>query len=156
MKRFPMVFALALVLTGCGGEGADEVDRETEAIINEWIRAWMAEDVEGVAHLYAEDGIYADAGCPFEMNGRIEIRNMVRGHLRSTDYTTVDPASIEYTDSGAVVSWVWGGTQDGEPFTMQASTAFEIENGVIARSTDSYDLSEAPPGWEAACIAYNG
>ena len=81
---------------------------------------------------------------------------MVMGHLRSADYTTADPVEVTYTDSGAVVEWLWGGTYDGEPFTMEPSTNFEIENGLILRSTDQYERPEAPPGWEQACIEYHG
>jgi len=64
---------------------------------------------------------------------------MVMGHLQSTDYTAADPVEITYTDTGAVVQWVWGGIYDGEPFTMEPSTVFEIEDGLIVRSTDQYE-----------------
>lgn len=116
----------------------------------------MDEDVVGVVDLYDEDGTYADAGCPFEMNGHLSIRGMVSGHLQSTDYLVVDPVEVTYTETGAVVQWIWGGTFRGEEFTMEPSTTFEIEDGLIMRSTDSYERSDAPTEWEADCIEYAG
>jgi uncharacterized protein (TIGR02246 family) len=134
----------------------DPFMEETNRIIQDWIEAWMAKDIDGVADLYAEDGTYADVGCPFEMNGKSAIRGMVSGHVQSATYTVVDPVEISYTDSGAVVQWIWGGTYNGELFTMEPSTTFEIEDGVIVRSTDSYNRSDAPSAWEGDCIEYAG
>lgn len=151
--RMSLLTAIVLLSGACGA--GDESRAETDEIIDSWIEAWMSEDYQGVAALYAEDGTYADAGCPFEMNGKSAIRNMVMGHLQWTDYTTVEAVEIIYSDTGATVQWIWGGTNDGEPFTMEPSTIFEIEDGLIVRSTDQYERSEAPPGWEQDCIQYN-
>jgi uncharacterized protein (TIGR02246 family) len=134
----------------------DAATAETDRIIEAWIDAWIREDADGVADLYAEDGTYADIGCPFEMNGRPAIRNMVAGHLGPADYTIVERVETTYTESGAVVQWVWGGTYDLKPFTMEPSTTFEINNGLITRSTDAYERTESPPSWEQACIDYAG
>ena len=158
MYRIAVALTLGmLVLVGCGG-GTNETDEfraETDAIIDSWVEAWMDEDSRGVADLYAEDGTYADAGCPFEMNGKSAIHSMVIGHLQWTDYTTVEAVEVTYTETGAVVQWIWGGTNSGDPFTMEPSTTFEIEDGLIIRSTDLYERTEAPPGWEQDCIEYN-
>jgi len=134
----------------------DATTVETDRIIQTWIEAWMAEDIDGVADLYAQDGTYADTGCPFEMNGKPAIRDMVSGHVESATYAVVDPVEISYTDSGAVVQWIWGGIYDGRQFTMEPSTTFEIEEGLIVRSTDAYDRADAPPAWEEDCIEYAG
>lgn len=155
MRRVLTVCALTLVVVSCNGDTTDEVNPETEAIINEWIDAWKAEDAMGVGDLYAEDGVYVDAGCPFESVGRVAIRTMAYDHLQSTDYEVAEKVEVTYTDTGAVVQWVWAGLHDGAPFSMEPSTTFEIENGLIVRSTDTYDRADAPPGWEAACIALN-
>lgn len=95
--------------------------------------------------LYAEDGIYADASYPFEY----AVDYLVRTHMGSTTYTAADPINIAYTDTGAIVDWLWEGTMMGAEFSMNASTAFEIENGRIVRSTDSYARCEAP--WTEDC-----
>lgn len=156
--RILVALTLGVLLVGCGGDtnDTDTARAETDAIIQSWIDGWMDEDYSGVADLYVEDGTYADTGCSFEMNGKPAIRNMVMGHLQSADYTVADPVEITYTDTGAVVQWIWGGTYEGEPFTMEPSTTFKIEDGLIVRSTDMYERSEAPPGWEQACIEYHG
>lgn len=153
--RVVAVLAFGVLLIGCASAN-DALRAETDTIIESWRQAWMGEDYTGVADLYAEDGTYADTGCLFEMDGRVAIGNMVQGHLQSADYTTADPVEVTYTDTGAVVQWIWGGTFDGEPFTMEPSTTFEIEDGLIIRSTDMYERPEAPPGWEQACIEYHG
>jgi uncharacterized protein (TIGR02246 family) len=133
----------------------DSVTAETDRIIQAWIDGWLADDPEAVVVLYGDDSIYADIGCPFEMVGKSAIREMVSGHMMHTKYTKSDPVQVTYTDSGAVVQWVWAGTQRSEEFSMDASTTFEIEDGVIIKSTDSYERSDAPPGWEQDCIEYN-
>lgn len=169
-----IVIAAALLATACG-DGAettanvnpattattvaattDAATAEADRIIDAWVDAWMGEDADGVADLYAEDGTYADIGCPFEMHGRSAIRNMVAGHLGAANYTVVERVETTYTESGAVVQWVWEGTYDLERFTMEPSTTFEIDNGLIVKSTDSYERTDAPPGWEQDCIDYAG
>ena len=158
MYRIAVALTLGVLLVGCGGDtnDTDEFRAETDAIIDSWVEAWMAEDSKGVADLYAEDGTYADTGCLFEMNGKPAIHDMVSGHLYWTDYTTVERVETTYTDTGAIVQWIWGGTNNGDPFTMEPSTTFEIEDGLIIRSTDRYERAEAPPGWEQDCIEYHG
>jgi len=139
-------------------ESATTVDPfrvETDRIIQAWIDGWLADDPALVVALYGEDSVYADKGCPFEMIGRAAIRGMVTGHMGGTTYKIADPVEITYNQTGAVVQWIWGGTHRGREFTMEASTTFEIENGLILRSTDSYTRSDAPPAWEQDCIAYN-
>jgi hypothetical protein len=69
---------------------------------------------------------------------------MLRGHLLPTDYTGLDLRSISFTDTGAVVEWILEGTYLDESFSIEASTTFEIDDGLITRSTDSYDISSAP------------
>ncbi len=44
----------------------------------------------------------------------------------------------------AIVEWLWAGTYKDEPFSMNPSTTFETDNGLIARSTDSYTRLDAP------------
>lgn len=134
----------------------DQFRVETDRIIQAWIDGWLADDPAQVLVLYGEDSVYADKGCPFEMIGKAAIRTMVTGHMGATTYTVADPVEITYTRTGAVVQWIWGGTHRAKQFTMEASTTFEIANGLILRSTDSYNRSDAPAAWEADCIAYNG
>lgn len=128
----------------------------TDRLIHAWIDGWLAGDPAQVVALYSEDGVYADEGCPFVMTGKAAIRGMVTGHMGSTTYTVADPVEITYTPTGAVVQWIWAGTNEGEGFTMEASTTFEIEDALILRSTDSYNRSDTPSAWEEACIDFNG
>ena len=44
----------------------------------------------------------------------------------------------------AIVEWLWAGTYRDEAFSMNPSTTFEIDTGLITRSTDSYNRSDAP------------
>lgn len=147
-----LVTVAVLIVGGCSsGNGADEqaatadpVQIETDRIVQAWIDGWIAQDPHAVADLYAEDGTYADTGFPFEMNGRSDIFTMVANHMMTATYTTVDAITITYTDTGAVVDWLWAGTYKDEPFSMNPSTTFETEGELIARSTDSYDRADAP------------
>jgi len=127
----------------------------TDRLIQAWIDGWLADDPAQVVALYAEDGVYADEGCPFVMRGKEAIRWMVTGHMGTTTYTVADPVEITHTRTGAVVQWLWRGTHRGKEFTMEPSTTFEIENGLILKSTDSYNRSDAPSAWEQDCIEYN-
>lgn len=126
-------------------ETTDAANAETLAIIQAWIAGWLADDPNAVIALYADDGIYADAAYPFEY----PVDYLVRNHMATTTYTVVDPLEITYTESGAIVDWVWDGRADGEEFSMNATTIFEIENGKIQRSTDSYERCVAP--WTEDC-----
>jgi uncharacterized protein (TIGR02246 family) len=147
-----LVTVTMLIIGGCStGDDADEqatttdpVRVETDRIVQAWIDGFIASDPDAIAALYAEDGTYADVGFPFEIDGRTGIFTMVANHLMTTIYTAVDPINVTYTDTGAIVEWLWAGTYKDEPFSMNPSTTFEIEDGLITRSTDSYDRSDAP------------
>jgi len=62
---------------------------------------------------------------------------------RLSPYTVADPVNVVHTETGAVVDWPIEGTGKGEAFSMNASSTFEIEDGMIIKSTDSYVRSEA-------------
>ena len=137
---------LGALLVGCGGDTDDAAARrETDAIIQLWIDGWLADDPDAVIALYAEDGIYADAAYPFEY----PVDFLVPNHMVSTKYTVAAAQNVAYTDTGAVVDWLWEGTANGEEFSMHASTTFEIRDGKIQRSTDSYVRCIAP--WTEDC-----
>ena len=69
--------------------------------------------------------------------------------MGSTTYTAADRLNVTYTDTGATVDWLWEGTHSGSEFSMNAATVFEIQDGKIVRSTDSYERCTAP--WTSAC-----
>lgn len=125
---------------------------ETDAIVAEWADAWVDCDGERVAALYEPTtGVYSDAAVPYERQGREEIARMVGNHCFGIDYTSSPVVSITYTDTGAVVQWIWEGTiirgaDGGTEFSMRAQTTFQIEEGLIVRSTDDYELGDAPWG----------
>ena len=139
MRSLMFTCLLVVTLTACADRTTD-----TEAIITELQEAWLDGDPARLASLYAEDGVLANIAVPFERTGRSSIESMLRGHLLATDYTMVDLRSITLTDTGAVVEWIWEGTYLDEPFSIEASTTFEIEYGLIARSADSYNIAKAP------------
>jgi hypothetical protein len=159
MRRLIGHGALVLLLAACGGTAENTTTTEatvdpararTDAIIAEWADAWIDADGERVAALHEPThGVYADAAVPYEKQGRTDIARMVGNHCFGIDYTSPPAISVTYTDTGAVVQWIWRGTvitgaDYGTEFSMQAQTTFEIEDGLIVRSTDDYDCAEAP------------
>ena len=126
----------------------------TDRIIQGWINGRKAGDDFDFVSLYAYNGYYVDTACRFEANGRWDIGVMLRRHLKSADYDAVDPVAVTYTDDGALVQWVWSGTYDGEPFTLEPTTTFEVEDGLIVASIDSYNLADAPNHWSGDCALY--
>ena len=123
----------------------DAATAETDRIIQAWIDGWLADDPDAVVVLYTEDGIYADAAYPFEY----PVDYLVRTHMSSHTYTAADPLNITYMESGAIVDWLWEGTSNGSPFSMNATTTFETADGLIVESTDSFVRCEAP--WTEPC-----
>lgn len=123
----------------------EPANAEADAIIQAWIDGWLADDPDAVIALYTEDGIYADAAYPFEY----DVDYLVRTHMGSTTYTVADRLNVTYSDTGATVDWLWEGTHNGREFSMNANTVFEIQDGKIVRSTDSYERCTAP--WTSAC-----
>ena len=86
-----------------------------------------------------------------EIEGAEGIARMVGDLTFWIDFTGSEAISVDYTDNGAVVQWVWEGmvvtgADYGEHFSMRAQTTFEIEDGLITRSADDYVLTDAPWG----------
>jgi len=145
---------IALLAAGCSSsdEEGDAAHAEIDAIIDEWSAAWLASDGQRVAALYEPvHGVYADAAVGGEIEGAEGIARMVGDLTFWIDFTGSEAISVDYTDNGAVVQWVWEGmvvtgADYGEHFSMRAQTTFEIEDGLITRSTDDYVLTDAPWG----------
>lgn len=54
-------------------------------------------------------------------------------------------ATVEQVSAPCViVEWLRAGTYKDELLSMNPSTTVETDNGLIARSTDSYSRSDAP------------
>lgn len=146
---------IALLAAACSSsdEEGNAAHAEIDAIINEWSAAWLASDGPRVAALYEPvHGVYADtAGGVGESEGAEEIAAMVRSLKFWIDFTGSEVISVDYTDNGAVVQFVWegmviSGADYGQHFSLRAQTTFEIEDGLITRSTDDYVLTDAPWG----------
>ena len=123
---FLVVFgSIALVLGACGGSD----DAEPQAVIEAYIEAYNAADVDGIVELFAADAVIHDhPGGSY--SGTAEIRALHEDEADGTVAYTISNVTVE----GNTVTWdhVWVGEEDGEvfEFCVEGHVA-EVENGKI-------------------------
>jgi uncharacterized protein (TIGR02246 family) len=102
-------FATALsVLTACApatrDTAAEAATLKTEALV--WFRLYNAGDADGVAGLYAEDGVVLAPGAPAVV-GRAAIRDFLASEIAAAKAAGLTNKGDEVTDAGVAGDMAW-------------------------------------------------
>ncbi|MDJ0962271.1 MAG: nuclear transport factor 2 family protein [Acidimicrobiia bacterium] len=119
-----LIASLALVMCACGG------DADPEAVIEMYIEAYNAGDVDAVMELFTEDAVIT--AHPFgDHNGAAEIRALHVDQANGVNAYTIS----NLTTNGDTVMWdhVWKSSDGGE-FCVEGHQAV-IESGKITSWT---------------------
>ncbi len=152
----------ALVRLGAGGLGAALAARSISAsaqqatpedlppALADWIAAWEALDIDGIAAAYAEDAVHEDVPA----NAVFEGREAIRAHLEplATELTDSDVqiTHVVATENGGAVEWIFTGTYTGQipgfppgngtRVAIRGASIFELAGGQIQRDAEYYDV----------------
>ncbi len=157
MKTLEFAWALAVLglvvapTTSMGAEASAEL-KALHAVDQNWVKAYNAGDVDGVANLYAEDAILLPPGVPSAV-GKAAIRAFFAKDIAAANKEGIK-FSLDPNPSGGVsanVGWVSG------TYTVKDATGNVVERGkylsvskktggkwLYLRDTWNADASPAP------------
>ena len=127
----------------------DESTMTMPQVVRDWIDAWNSHDGSRLGALYAEGATYEDVPTGLTAQGPEAVagfaeefaNNLVDGltwKLRGASRAG-DRATAEWSFSGTNEGLVPGEATIGKAFVVRGSTAFELEDEKIRRSSDYYD-----------------
>jgi steroid delta-isomerase-like uncharacterized protein len=140
-----LVLTIAM-LAGPGLLRAQEASptANTPSILQAYEDAWSSGDAAQVAALYSETAIREDVPTGTTSNGRAEIEAFASGLFAVDSDVLLDVTDGFVGETWAVVEWTFSGVHQatGSEVTFRGASVLELEDGLISRESDYYDLPE--------------
>src|ERR671912_2502266 len=141
------IAALAIVLlAGPSLLGAQESSPSAEgsSILTEYGEAWSSGDASQVAALYTEDAVREDIPTGTTSRGRAEIEALATALFETEADVRLVVTDGFVGETWAVVEWTFSGARrdTGGEVTFRGVSVIELDNGMISRETDYYDLPQ--------------
>lgn len=152
-RLLPLAAALLLALGGLGAPARTVAQEATPATVaaavavpaplDAWVAAFEAGDGAALAALYAEDGVHEDVPSGTVAVGRDQIAAFVDGFADMLTDIQLEPSAAYLNEDWAVLEYTAGATdiESGQRVTPRGLIVFELEDGLIARSADYYDVA---------------
>ena len=121
-------------------------------ILQAYEQAWSSGDAAQVAALYTEHAVREDVPTGTISRGRAEIAAFASGLFEADTDVRLDVTDGFAGETWAVVEWTFSGTRQetrGE-LTFRGASVLELEDGLISRESDYYDLPELQQQMAAA------
>lgn len=147
--RFRVLLLALLAMAMLSGPGVSQAQEASPSaalpsILQAYEDAWSSGDASRVAALYTEVAIREDIPTGTTSDGRVAIEAFATGLF------TVDrDASLDVTDGfvgerWAVAEWTFRGVHQatGREVAFRGVSVLELEDGLISRESDYYDLPE--------------
>lgn len=146
-SRVAAVLAMAAaLLVGPGVLLAQDATPEAgmPAILQAYEDAWSSGDAAQVAALYTETATRDDVPSAMISHGRPAIEAFAAGLFKVDDDIVMDVTDGFVGENWAVAEWTYHGIQlaSGKEVTFRGASVLELENGLISRESDYYDLPE--------------
>jgi steroid delta-isomerase-like uncharacterized protein len=112
-------------------------------LIQAWMNAYSSQDPDAYAALYTPDGIYEDVPSGQAAQGREAIAELVAGYFATQADFVFEPVAFFQGDGWALLETDTSATdlETGKRITgIRFATVFELDDGLIRRSSDYYDL----------------
>lgn len=111
-------------------------------IVQEFIAAWEARDIERVMSLFTADAVYHNIPMPV-MTGLAPIRKFIEGFLASSEAVQFETHHIAESASGVVMTERTDRFHiNGQTLALPVMGAFELKDGKIAKWRDYFDLAQ--------------
>jgi steroid delta-isomerase-like uncharacterized protein len=168
LSRRSAVAGLGLALAVQGVTRAQEATPDAlPPALAEWTAGWQSLDPDRVAEIYAEDGIHEVVATGETFAGRDAIRANLSALMTAVPDAAVTVNRAFATGDAGAIDWTFTGHYSnqlpgfpppaGQALFFRAATLFELEGGVVTRTTEFYDLYGLfvqlgllpPPGGEA-------
>jgi uncharacterized protein (TIGR02246 family) len=115
---------------------------EIRSIVERMARAWMQQDVEAIAALFSDDGIFISPGGM--ARGREAIAAAARAFFAEADDVEVTITRILVAEQAGAVEWRWQETSrsTGERRTMEDAIVFELRDGKLTYWREYFDPAQ--------------
>lgn len=115
-----------------------------QSILEAYGAAWSSGDAAAVGALYTEDAVREDVPTGTTSNSRAEIEALAEGLFKTDDDVSLEVTDGFAGDTWAVVEWTFSGVRPGTGYelTFRGASVLELDNGLISRESDYYDLPE--------------
>ncbi len=143
-----LVILLSVVAISPSEAQNSSAQADAEALINEYMAATEALDLDRTLALYAdrlvwEDPGYGARGDYFTRKTQVEamyhwLFSLPDVQLDDTDYF------VSADGTRATVEWIWAGTHEGEAYEIRGVSIMDIEDSKIVREVIYYDPTNAP------------
>jgi len=144
---FPLIVAMATVLVvGPGLLHAQEASPSAggSSILAAYGDAWSSGEASRVGALYTEDAVREDVPTGTTSRGRAEIEALAAGLFETDADVRLEVTDGFAGETWAVVEWTFSGMRQatGGEVTFRGASVLELEDGLISRETDYYDLPQ--------------
>jgi steroid delta-isomerase-like uncharacterized protein len=114
------------------------------SILTEYGEAWSSGDAAQVAALYTEDAVREDVPTGTTSRDRAEIEALAAGLFETDSDVRLEVTDGFAGENWAVVEWTFSGARigTGAEVTFRGASVLELEDGLISRETDYYDLPQ--------------
>jgi steroid delta-isomerase-like uncharacterized protein len=118
--------------------------------LSEWIAGWQALDPDRVAAMYAEDAIHEVVATGETFSGREAVRANIAALMTAVPDAALTVNQAFATGEVGAIDWTFTGHYSGQlpgfpppagqELAFRAATLFELEDGLVVRTTEFYDL----------------
>jgi steroid delta-isomerase-like uncharacterized protein len=146
-SRVTVILALALAaLLGPGLLRAQEASPTADeaSILQAYEDAWSSGDAAQVAALYSEAAVREDIPTGTTSDGRAAIEAFATGLFAVDSDVRLEVTDGFVGETWAVVEWTFSGVHQatGGEVTVRGASVLELEDGLIVRESDYYDLPQ--------------
>jgi steroid delta-isomerase-like uncharacterized protein len=144
---FPAIIAVAtLLVAGPSLLRAQESSPSAAgaSILEAYGEAWSSGEAAQVAALYTEDAVREDIPTATTSRGRAEIEALAAGLFETDEDVRLEVTGGFVGETWAVVEWTFSGArrETAGEVTFRGVSVIELDNGLISRETDYYDLPQ--------------
>ncbi len=121
-----------------------------EHVLNEYVQAWAAHDVEKIVSFFADDGVYEDVGVGVVNRGKAAIRAFVSEGFRTFPDFDVKLTGVFVAGQRAASEWIMTGTHlgdspglpaTGKAISIRGASMIEFAGDKIRRDSDYWDTA---------------
>lgn len=145
-SRVAAVLAMAALLVGPGVLLAQDATpmADQATILQAYEDAWSSGDAAQVAALYTETAIRDDVPTAMISHGRPAIEAFAAALFKVDDDIVMDVTEGFAGTDWAVLEWTYNGIHQatGKEVSFRGASVLELEDGLIARESDYYDLPQ--------------
>ncbi|MFC5699252.1 ester cyclase [Pseudomonas sp. GCM10022186] len=135
----------------CAMAGMAQAAEDAKAIVDGYMAAWNAHDVDKAANFLAEDAVYFDATVGTPQQGRAAARdNVIKVFITAVPNLTWKMTSDPIVSAdGIAFQWEFAGTNSGawsaetpatnKPLKFEGVSFVRVKNGKITYQGDYYD-----------------